>query len=141
MPCTHYNKRVHDSNKANVSEKEFVVYKVMNMYIKMLFRYFVYFLFVTMTNAFCDISHDQVWSCMLGDACVNKYQLHSSIRSKTKSLRRQFLMAVEGSKYHRLFEDCDADKNGCLNMADILSAGTSCKRSCIWRQTMHDILC
>lgn len=93
------------------------------------------------THAFCDISHEQVWSCIVKDACINKFQLHSAIRSKTKSLRRQFLMAIEGSKYHRLFEDCDTDNNGCLSMADILSAGTSCQRSCMWRSTMHDLLC
>lgn len=111
------------------------------MYIVGMFKYILYSLFLWSCQAFCDISHDQVWSCMLGDVCINKYQLHSAIRGKTKSLRRQFLMAVEGSKYHKLFDDCDSDKNGCLDMSDILSAGESCERSCIWRQTMHELLC
>jgi hypothetical protein len=101
----------------------------------------LYNLFLWSSMALCDVTHDQVWNCMLGSQCINKYQLHSSIRAKTKSLRRHFLMAVEGSKYHRLYEDCDADKNGCIDMTDILAAGDSCQRSCIWRQTMHDLLC
>lgn len=112
------------------------------MYIIEMIKFLLYSLLMLVANAFCDISHDQVWACMLGDTCINKYQLHSAIRSKTrKSLRRQFLMAVEGSKYHKLFDDCDADNNGCLEISDIISAGDSCQRSCIWRQTMHELLC
>lgn len=106
-----------------------------------MFRLILLSIVFCISQAFCEISHDQVWSCMLQDACVNKYQLHSAIRSGGKSLRRQFLMAVEGSKYHKLFDDCDSDKNGCLSLTDIVSAGDSCQRSCIWRQTMHDLLC
>lgn len=104
-------------------------------------RLFILFCMFLHTYGLCDISHQQVWTCIVKDACINKFQLHSAIRSKTKSLRRQFLMAVEGSKYHRLFDDCDADNNGCLSMSDILSSGDNCQRSCIWRQTMHDLLC
>lgn len=104
-------------------------------------RFLLFSVLMCVTQAFCPVSHSDVWSCVVKDACVNKYQLHSAIRAKTKSLRRQFLMAVEGSKYHRLFEDCDADRNGCLDMADILASATSCQRSCMWRQTMHDLLC
>jgi hypothetical protein len=26
-------------------------------------------------------------------------------------------------------------------MDDIVTAGKSCQRSCVWRQTMHDLLC
>ena len=106
-----------------------------------MFRFLILWTMYWTANALCSISHQQVWACIVKDTCMNKFQLHSSIRSKTKSLRRQFLMAVEGSKYHRLFEDFDADHNGCLSMHDITAAGSNCQRSCMWRQTMHDLLC
>jgi hypothetical protein len=115
--------------------------KKQNVHRMIWFKLVLYTIFMWTSVAFCDVSHDQVWTCMLGTNCMNKYQLHSTIRRKAKSLRRHFLMAVEGPKYHRLFEDCDSDKNGCLDMLDIVSAGDSCKRSCIWRQTMQEFLC
>ena len=103
------------------------------------------FLFLYMLCWFgqaCEVSHSELWTCLVQDTCVNKFQLHAAIRAKkTTGLRRQFLMAVEGASYHKLFEDCDADGNGCLSIDDIFSAGPSCQRSCIWRQTMHDLLC
>ena len=107
-----------------------------------MWRVFLLLLFVCTVSALCDVSQTDIWSCLIGDTCVNKYQLHKKLRQKQSgNLRRQFLMAVEGSKYHRLFEDCDTDGNGCISMNDITNAGDSCHRSCIWRQTMSDLLC
>ncbi len=102
---------------------------------------FVLSLMFAVAHATCSVEHHDVWSCMLNNACVNKFQLHAAIRHKTNSMKRQFLMAVEGAKYHRLFEDCDVDKDGCISIDDIAAAGESCQRSCMWRETMHQLLC
>ena len=107
-----------------------------------MFKFYLFILFISVAQAFCKIKHKDVWSCIVKDSCVNKYKLHAMIRDKkATSLRRQFLMAVEGSKYHRLFEDCDFNNDGCISMQDILSSNIQCQRSCIWRETMHDLLC
>ena len=50
-------------------------------------------------------------------------------------------MAIEGPKYHRLFEDCDVNKDGCLDLQDIDNAGDKCQRSCMWRTTMKSMMC
>jgi len=50
-------------------------------------------------------------------------------------------MAIEGPKYHRLFEDCDTNQDGCLDLDDIKTADDKCQRSCMWRQTMKSMLC
>jgi hypothetical protein len=50
-------------------------------------------------------------------------------------------MAIEGPKYRRLFEDCDVNKDGCLDLKDIEKAGDKCQRSCMWRTTMKSMLC
>jgi hypothetical protein len=96
---------------------------------------------LTIAQSLCSIQHRDVWACIVKDKCINKYQLHAAVRHKTTSLRRQFLMAVEGAQYHRLYEDCDVNKDGCISMDDIVTAGKGCQRSCVWRQTMHDLLC
>lgn len=107
-----------------------------------MWRIFIGLLFLCTARAFCDVSQADVWSCLLQNTCINKYQLHKKLRtSRPGNLRRQFLMAVEGSKYHKLFENCDTDKNGCISLNDITSAGEECRRSCIWRQTMSELLC
>jgi hypothetical protein len=98
-------------------------------------------LIISLAHSLCSVEHQKVWACIVKDSCINKYQLHAAIRHKTTSLRRQFLMAVEGAKYHRLYEDCDVNKDGCISMEDIAAAGKQCQRSCVWRQTMHDLLC
>ncbi len=127
------------ANVADVKDK-YVLYKdVVTLHI--MFRFVLLCMLWFVAAATCSVEHKTVWTCILKDACVNKYQLHASIRKKTHSLRRQFLMAVEGAQYHRLFDDCDANRDGCISMDDILSAGEPCQRSCTWRTTMYDLLC
>jgi len=93
-------------------------------------------------SALCSVSHDEVWSCMLKDKCVNVYQLHAkSLRRGKSYLQRPFIMAMEGPKYKRLFDDCDVDKNGCLDRKEVQSAGSRCQRSCMWRKTMKSMMC
>jgi hypothetical protein len=89
----------------------------------------------------CDITHFDLWTCALKDTCLNKIQLHSATKRTTSNLKRPFIMAIEGPRYKKLFEDCDANKDGCISMVDIREAGSNCERSCIWRNTMKDLLC
>lgn len=100
------------------------------------------FLFVSVAYGLCSVSHDELWSCVLKDRCVNVYQLHAlSMRHGKKYLQRPFILAMEGPKYRRLFSDCDADNNGCLEKSDIKAAGDKCQRSCMWRKTMKSTMC
>lgn len=89
----------------------------------------------------CKIQHYDLWSCALKNSCINSFQLHSATRHKKTILKRPYIMAVEGRKYKKLFEDCDTNGDGCISMLDIKSAGKKCERPCIWRDTMHDLLC
>lgn len=89
----------------------------------------------------CPITHFDLWTCALKDACMNKIQLHSATKRTTSNLKRPFIMAIEGPRYKKLFEDCDANQDGCISMIDIKEAGQKCERSCIWRNTMRDLLC
>ncbi len=104
-------------------------------------------LFVCMfvyAHSMCSVSHEELWSCALKkNPCMNKYQLHktSTLRSGKMSLARPFILAIEGPQYHKLFEDCDANSDGCISLDDIQRAGDVCKRSCIWRSTMKTMLC
>tara|TARA_B110000285_G_scaffold235155_1_gene315210 strand:- start:7747 stop:7905 length:159 start_codon:yes stop_codon:yes gene_type:complete len=50
-------------------------------------------------------------------------------------------MAIEGPKYKRLYKECDTNNDGCIDINDIQNAGDNCQRSCLWRQTMKDMLC
>lgn len=88
----------------------------------------------------CGIDHFDLWQCALKDACMNKFQLHSAIRSSSV-LKRPYLLAVEGPQYKKLFQDCDANNDGCISIIDIQNAGHKCERSCMWRNTMKDLLC
>lgn len=91
-------------------------------------------------DATCPVSHAALWACALKDQCVNVYQLHAKTRKKKiESLQRPFILAMEGPKYRRLFEDCDTNKDGCLDKEDVLNP--KCTRSCMWRKTMHRLLC
>jgi len=89
----------------------------------------------------CEIGHFDLWTCALKQSCMNKIQLHSSIKKTKYNLKRPFIMAIEGPRYKKLFEDCDANEDGCISMVDIKDAGQKCERSCIWRNTMKDLLC
>lgn len=96
------------------------------------------------SHSVCSVTHQDLWSCALKDnTCMNKYQLHkkSTLKTGKMSLSRPFILAIEGPKYHKLFEDCDVNKDGCIDMRDIEQSDNTCTRSCIWRKTMKDMLC
>ena len=98
------------------------------------------------SNALCSVSHDELWKCMLKNKCVNVYKLHAmtmhNANNKDKNyLQRPFILAMEGPKYKRLFNDCDADKNGCIDIKDVKLSEKTCQRSCMWRKTMKSIMC
>lgn len=97
---------------------------------------------LTSVLADCSLSHKEVWQCIVGDKCLDSVHLHQRTKPLSTSyrLKRPYILAVEGAHYHRLFADCDADKDGCIDMADVMAA-SACHRSCIWRQTMHDLTC
>jgi len=92
----------------------------------------------------CPVTHEQVWTCIVSDQCIDSISLHrqTQAKSSTKSfaLRRPYILAVEGGHYHRLFSDCDTNKDGCIDMEDIRQSET-CERPCMWRQTMYDLTC
>jgi hypothetical protein len=93
-------------------------------------------------HALCSVSHEELWNCALGTKCLNKYRLHSiAKRHRTSTLQQPFIMAIEGPQYHRLYEECDTNKDGCIDIHDIESADSKCQRSCLWRQTMKNMLC
>jgi len=93
-------------------------------------------------NAICPVSHEELWNCALGTQCLNKYHLHSiAKRHRTNTLQQPFIMAIEGPQYQRLYEECDTNKDGCIDIHDIKSANSKCQRSCLWRQTMKNMLC
>jgi len=111
-----------------------------------MFQNMLHFLVITLTliysNALCSISQQELWNCALGSKCLNKYQLHAiSSRHKTSSLQQPFILAIEGPKYKRLYDECDANKDGCLDLQDIKQSGDKCMRSCLWRETMKSMLC
>jgi len=93
-------------------------------------------------NALCSVSHSELWKCALGSKCLNKYHLHAiSSRHKTSSLQQPFIMAIEGPQYKKLYDECDTNQDGCIDIDDITNADHNCQRSCLWRQTMKDMLC
>lgn len=105
-------------------------------------RAFFTLILVTCASALCSVSHQEMWNCVLEEKCVNVYQLHSmSMHHSKNSLQRPYIMAIEGPKYHRLFEDCDVNHDGCLDLEDIKRAGDKCLRSCMWRKTMKSMMC
>ena len=63
------------------------------------------------------------------------------MRRHKNAMQRPYIMAMEGPKYRRLFEDCDANNDGCLDLEDIRVAGNKCQRSCMWRKTMKSMMC
>jgi hypothetical protein len=87
----------------------------------------------------CTVTQDQVWNCILGEHCLDSVSLHRHT-GQSYSLRRPYILAVEGKHYHRLFDDCDSNKDGCIDINDIAHA-TSCQRPCIWLETMHALAC
>lgn len=107
-----------------------------------MFRALLALLGCTVAHAICSVSHTDIWNCVLKDKCVNVYQLHAlSMRHGKGSMQRPFILAMEGPKYKRLFSDCDADQNGCLDKHDIKAAGHNCQRSCMWRKAVKATMC
>ena len=103
-------------------------------------RLFLLIIYVALVSASCSISHEALWKCALKDKCLNVYQLHAKTRKKSSTtLQRPFILAMEGPKYRRLFKDCDSNNDGCLDAEDVKNE--KCTRSCVWRKTMHRLLC
>jgi len=88
----------------------------------------------------CSVTHEQVWKCIVGDKCIDSVGLHRLSRHKSSTLKRPYIMAVEGGHYHRLFDDCDSNKDGCIDLNDAMTS-PQCTRSCMWMKTMHDLTC
>ena len=103
-------------------------------------RGFLFICYVAVTSALCTIQHETFWSCALKDHCLNVFQLHAKISQK-KTMIRPFILAIEGPRYKRLYQDCDHNQDGCIDYQDITQAGPACKRSCIWRSAMYNLLC
>lgn len=105
-------------------------------------RFLLALLLCTAAHATCSVTHKELWNCVLKEKCVNVYQLHAlSMRHGKNSFQRPFILAMEGPKYKRLFSDCDADRNGCLDKTDIKIAGANCQRSCVWRKAVKATMC
>ena len=111
-----------------------------NYYTIKMLRLIIFFISMLSSYASCNVGHEEFWKCALKDRCLNAFQLHAKM-SRSKSSSRPFILAIEGPKYNRLYKDCDVNKDGCIEYNDILKAGNTCKRSCIWRDTMHKMLC
>jgi hypothetical protein len=88
----------------------------------------------------CSISREKAFKCLLKDKCLSKVQIYRKTRLKSR-LQSTYILAKEGSKYEKLFDDCDSDLSGCLDMADISASSTSCTRSCRWLKTIVDLTC
>jgi hypothetical protein len=104
-------------------------------------RFFILLIFFNIITAYeCPHSHEKIWTCIVADKCLDIVHFHRRIKRKSTSLKRPYILAVEGSHYHKLFSDCDTNKDGCIDINDVKGSDT-CKRSCIWRETMHDLTC
>lgn len=88
----------------------------------------------------CGITMNELFTCAFKGRCINKFQLHRALQ-KPQSSSRPYLLAVEGHQYKKLFMDCDSNKDGCIDIVDIQSAGPKCERECIWKNTIKDLLC
>lgn len=104
-----------------------------------MFRWVITMLIIVSTAA-CDISMNELFTCALKGTCVNKFQLHTALKRK-KSTNRPYLLAVEGHQYKKLFEDCDSNEDGCIDIRDIETSGPKCERTCIWKNTIKQLLC
>lgn len=106
-------------------------------------RWLLYIFFINVfAESKCAVSHQDLWSCAFKRRCMNAYELHATAsRNQRKQYQRPFILAMEGPKYNKLFRDCDTNKDGCIDLSDLDSAGSKCKRSCIWRKTMKELLC
>ena len=105
-------------------------------------RLLILFMLALRANSACTVSHDELWDCMLGDRCLNVYQLHSlATKHPGNYLQRPYILALEGPKYKRLYNDCDINKDGCIDKTDIQQSDDKCQRSCMWRKTMKRMMC
>lgn len=87
----------------------------------------------------CTVSHEQAFKCLLKDKCLTKIQIHRKTKMKSR-LKSTYILANEGKKYEKLFQDCDGNHDGCLEMTEIMSS-PSCKRSCRWLETIAELAC
>jgi len=101
-------------------------------------RVFLFCLFLAISRA-CTVSQTQAFECLLRDKCLTKIQIHRKTKMKSR-LKSTFILANEGTKYEKLFKDCDGNHDGCLDMTEIRSM-PNCKRSCRWLETMVDLAC
>jgi len=101
---------------------------------------FIVLTYLTAIVAGCSVTHEQVWKCMVGDKCLDNLSLHRLSRHKSSALKRPYIMAVEGGHYHRLFDDCDSNKDGCIDLNEAMTSA-QCTRSCMWMQTMYELTC
>ena len=58
-----------------------------------------------------------------GKVCIRPVDLHRSIRAHSGRLSKPLVLMMEGPRYRKLFEDCDVDRNGCIDLHDIDKAG------------------
>ena len=101
-------------------------------------RLILFCLFFVISRA-CNVSHEKAFTCLLRDKCLSKIQIHRKTKMKSR-LKSTYILANEGAKYEKLFQDCDSNNDGCLEMTDILS-NNSCKRSCRWYTTIAELTC
>ena len=99
----------------------------------------------------CSLSHKEVWQCIVGDNCLDSVHLHQRTKPLTNSyqandptcwpskgtiaidsLRTVTPTMTDASTWPTSWPPPD--------MADVM-ASSACQRSCIWRQTMHDLAC
>lgn len=87
----------------------------------------------------CRVTHEQAFQCLLNNKCLSKVQIHRKTKLQSR-LQSTYIVASEGSKYQKLFKDCDGNNDGCLDMSDILTTPT-CKRRCRWYETIAELSC
>lgn len=87
----------------------------------------------------CPVSHKEAFECLLQDKCLNKRQIHQRTKLKSR-LQRSYILANEGTKYEKLFTDCDQNKDGCIDIDEVITTD-GCQRSCRWLTTLSDLVC
>ena len=106
-------------------------------------KFLVYILLLCcITVQACQVSQQDVWSCLTNKKhCLTPVDLHNVMSAKGGRLAKPMLLLLEGRRYHRLFENCDVNRDGCIDMHDIDNAGPDCMRSCLWYKTVQSLAC
>ena len=95
-----------------------------------MYRLFVLLCLLFVCTEACTVTQNDVWKCITAEkACIRPVDLHRSIRAHSGRLSKPLVLMMEGPRYRKLFEDCDVDRNGCIDLHDIDKAGSSCDRS------------